>query len=207
VTPIGRDDARVRSWFRPCAQVPYAWLTVPEIDGPVTGSEARTLGPRAAKLRPADGQAMDVRESRAMPKRLTSAPGQSLSCHGLVFFRPVLWPGSTHFDKFLVERSSEHSDVAVPLPFDALVGDFDATFHWLFRTRDSCTERRQHSDDHRLGRPLCGATPSICTRCYSRRPRSWRRSSKRCRCSATRLQAQRGSHVADCLRRTALPRR
>ena len=102
---------------------------MPEIDGPVTGSEACTLGPRAAKLRPADGQAMDVRESRAMPKRLTSAPGQSLSCHGLVFFRPVLWAASTHFDKFLVERSSGHSDVAVPLPFDALVGDFDATFH------------------------------------------------------------------------------
>ena len=101
---------------------------MPEIDGPVTGSEARTLGPRAAKLRPADGQVMDVRESRAMPKRLTSAPGQSLSCHGLVFFRPVLWAASTHFDKFLVERSSEHSDVAVPLPFAALVGILTSPF-------------------------------------------------------------------------------
>jgi hypothetical protein len=197
----------MRSWFRSCAQVPYAWLTVPEIDGPVTGSEARTLGPRAAKLRPADGQAMDVSESRTMPKRLTSAPGQSLSCHGLVFFRPVLWAASTHFDKFLVERSSEHSDVAVPPPFAALVGLLTLPFIARFERTILAPSAASILMIIPSGVLSVAPPPSICTRCNSRRPRSWRRSSGRCRCSATRLRAQRGLHVADCSRRTALPRR
>jgi uncharacterized membrane protein len=103
------------------------------------------------------------------------------------FSGPVLWAVSTHFDKFLVKRYFKHSDVAMLLLFTALVGLLTLPFIAYFERTVFAPSAAAILMIIASGVLYMGATLFYLHALQSDEASVVAPSSRRCRCSATRL--------------------